>query len=605
VRPIGSIESYHFEIRRDHTNVDAGPAAGESVGARDRIGSGTAVLAAVAVAATMLATSLGLFGYALGPYDECALALGGRLVAAGALPYRDFYTTYGPLGYTLMAPLVRAFNPGIAVRGAQCATGIVLGTASLLAAWALDRRRRSTWIGLLGFWLAASTTLLQPHFLPFAVAAGALAAALLARRADSPRTSLAWLMVAGAALGILALLRPAFAIYTAGAITASFFLIPQTVRAWRAACLLAGVTGLLTMLLWSVLYHDITPGDFYAAAVRIPALLARSSARFFFPAFLGSAGATAQLFYFGLALGGLHAAAHGWVLRVGSRTSRLFVWLGAAVAASAPALFAATQKPGPVATTVTIAVVGLAAAAIAAARVELGASRRLAAAATCGLAADAFLHYLLSRPDVAHYSSSLAFAVAGAALAVPTLAGSRRWVAAALVVVGAAPLLFYPICPSPIAKFPSVLAAPPGRWPAAGFPTEAVKAVELADARASGRGRFVAVASSHERTEASAVVLFLLSHRPPYTRWWAYDPGVQSSPMLQAMMSRELDASGSRTAVVWDARALEDPRFPRPEGAATAFDRHVRELYPVVIGRFGAFEVREVRDTAPAVQKPS
>src|SRR5262249_20227464 len=55
--------------------------------------------AAIALFLAWLATLAGLLWLPLGLYDEPLLVAGGRIARAGGLPYLDFYTHYGPLGY--------------------------------------------------------------------------------------------------------------------------------------------------------------------------------------------------------------------------------------------------------------------------------------------------------------------------------------------------------------------------------------------------------------------------------------------------------------------------------------------------------------------------
>jgi hypothetical protein len=131
-----------------------------------------------------------------------------------------------------------------------------------------------------------------------------------------------------------------------------------------------------------------------------------------------------------------------------------------------------------------------------------------------------------------------------------------------------------------------------GDWPAAQVPGDAAAAVAAAD-RIAGRGSaFVAVASSHAVADRNPILLFLLSRRLPYTRWYAYDPGVQTSPEVQREMASELARSGSPSAVVWRAEAWT-PRGANPVPLPrTTFDEDVDRLYPVTVARYGPYEVR-------------
>ncbi|MFY9549740.1 MAG: hypothetical protein WAU32_01200, partial [Thermoanaerobaculia bacterium] len=220
--------------------------------------------------------------------------------------------------------------------------------------------------------------------------------------------------------------------------------------------------------------------------------------------------------------------------------------------------------------------------------------------ALAGLAAVAFLHYYLTRADQAHLTAALALAAAGAIAQLPRLAPPRRVATAGLLALAVMPLLIgavaYPLYW--IGRTPQlpVVSTATGYWarfPASAFPIEAVAAVERADRGAAPTSRFVALATDHSRTEGSAVVLFLLSSRLPYTRWYAYDPGVQSTPLVQARMVEELERSGSATAITWRSESFDG--VPEADPPRTALDRRFRELYPDVAERYGALEVREAR----------
>jgi hypothetical protein len=88
------------------------------------------------------------------------------------------------------------------------------------------------------------------------------------------------------------------------------------------------------------------------------------------------------------------------------------------------------------------------------------------------------------------------------------------------------------------------------------------------------------------------VYLFLLSRRLPYTRWFQYDPGLQSSPAVQEQMIGELTTSESAAAVVWRSEAFAyDESAANPAGRS-AFDDEADRLYGRVVGRFGNYEVR-------------
>src|SRR5215471_2969562 len=72
--------------------------------------------------AVILGSLPGFLESPIGFYDESAVLLGARLRSQGLLPYADFYTNYGPLGYDLMRPFLRLQTFGLPYRVAQMTT---------------------------------------------------------------------------------------------------------------------------------------------------------------------------------------------------------------------------------------------------------------------------------------------------------------------------------------------------------------------------------------------------------------------------------------------------------------------------------------------------
>jgi len=130
-------------------------------------------------------------------------------------------------------------------------------------------------------------------------------------------------------------------------------------------------------------------------------------------------------------------------------------------------------------------------------------------------------------------------------------------------------------------------------WPAGEISSDALNVVAIADRNANPASRFVAVGSSQAESSGNPILLFLLSSRLPYTKWWAYDPGVQNSPAIQREMERELASSGSRTAVVWPAQEyFYEPPHGMESLRLTGFDEQFRLFYPEQAARVGHYELR-------------
>ena len=557
------------------------------------------------LAAAWLASLWGLLCVPLNFYDEPILLLGGRLVAAGWLPYRDFYTHYGPFGYALISWLPERLNPGIAYRLAQ---GGVLGVVALLA-WRVTRttpRRKNGWLGAAAAafaYLALAIPLQGAYFLAYGFVLAALALLILAESSLEERIAFRYLAAAGAALGLAGLVRPGFGLYAAAATVAFHLAIRPPGPASRRIAIAAAAGAAAVALVWLALFRQIPLADAWFSTIVIPGRLHSNSSRFVAPAFsLPLLGLPPGAAIASAATASLYTLATLGALRAGARSARVAAAAGVVVAAGLTfslGAAAASSSPGRFATPGAAALFLLAFLAWRLTRPALETSTHLRASAICGLAAVAFLHYDLTRADLDHFVPALALALASCFLAVADARWPARIIALGLLVVATrSPRLGMELSPPASigrqATTPSVSTATGfwSRFPASMFPVEAVDAVRVADREADPRSRFVALASDHRRSEGSAVVLFLLSQRLPYTKWYQYDPGVQTAPFVQARMIEELERSGSGSAVVWSAMSFGGPARGPDEPPSTPLDQRLLELYPRTLDHFGGLQVR-------------
>ena len=187
------------------------------------------VLAALWAAAGLFAAITVLSGVA--PHDEGLVLQGARRVADGQLPYRDFWTNYGPGQFLSLGALVKVFGPSLLVwrivRIAVVATGALL-------AFVLARRETSLGWGLAA-WAGAAGALAfpagaGPNATAIALGLGALA---LARRAPAGAGALA----AGASLfrpelGLAAALGVAIAVGRGGLLRIAVGFVATGVVLW-------------------------------------------------------------------------------------------------------------------------------------------------------------------------------------------------------------------------------------------------------------------------------------------------------------------------------------------------------------------------------------
>jgi len=548
------------------------------------------------------ASALGLLSVPINVYDDSLFLLGARLVASGKIPYVDFYSHYGPLGYTILAFLLRlAGDPALALRVGEILllAGMSLLLHLLFRSLHSESPRREDPVPFLV--LALSGLALYASFFGFVFAAASVVLFLLAL---SGRGRAAILLYAGAgvALAAGALIRPAFGAYCGCALVLLETVGRRRSDARRPVAVFAvflGTAALSALVLWFVLFPEVHASMAFDATVLAPArLVGGEGTRYLDPEFLVGAGTDRFGLARAIATGAaLVALSMAWTIAVPGKATRSLAAVFVVAGGGLPLLPAVSGHPARDAGFVSLSLFALACAVTVSARSSLQESRLLRASATFGLVAAAFGHYFWVRADRQHLLPMLTLALTGAALLFERLrpAGRAALVALALLTWASA---------APSLSFPSALllnrglAANLWPWRCTLVRADARMAVAYADGMAQPKSRFVAVGSNQALTSANPILLFLISSRLPYTKWFQYDPGVQTSPAVQREMERELEASGSRSAVVWRTeRYLVDSVGPRPP-SRSPFDEFFDRLYPNTAAKFGDYEVR-LRAPAP------
>jgi hypothetical protein len=377
----------------------------------------------IAGAAVFLVSVLGLLCLRMDFFDDSAMVLGARLVRAGKLPYLDFYTHYGPLGFSLLGGFLSLrVNPGVAFRVAQSCG--LLAAAILL--WVLARRfRAATGPGFLVALalLALSAVFQLPAFFGFLFAFAAAGLFLLSGTARNRPARSSLVLAAAASLAAAALTRPVFGVYALAPVLVAAVVdeIDRTRHASRrAASLLVGGGLLWTFLLWIVLYARIPARIAIDAALIEPAKLVEGGGRFlrpsFFPFVPTGLGRGLATFCGGAVILGASAA---WALNLPSRGSRRAMAAVCFAGGVGSVLLALSPAPGRHATLLALAAFLLIAGLTWVCRSDLRGSGAAAAAAFFGVFSAAFGHYFWQRPDRPHLIpllalSALALLLAGA-----------------------------------------------------------------------------------------------------------------------------------------------------------------------------------------------
>lgn len=143
-------------------------------------------------------------------YDELAAAR----IAGGELPYVDFTYFYGPLGIGALGLLFALFGSSV---GVAVAFGLMLAFAIVVATYALARTQVGPWGSFLAGALTAPVALgptnfsyVTPHSYSAPLGILLTLALLLAVARVAAGGSSAWLVAAGALLGLTTLTRPEF-----------------------------------------------------------------------------------------------------------------------------------------------------------------------------------------------------------------------------------------------------------------------------------------------------------------------------------------------------------------------------------------------------------
>ena len=556
----------------------------------------------------LLVSVLGLLCTRIGDYDDGILLLGARLVLAGEVPYRDFYAHYGPLGFSLQGLLSGILrNPPLALRIGESLALALLSAAGFVAMRRREARSAPGWAAV-GFTLVLSAAALFASFYGLAFALAALGAFAMASSAgESTAAANRWAAGAGVLLAFAVLTRPAFAAYASVAL-AGVPLAGGTRRdRLRLLPILALSAAASAAAAWLLLFRDISPAQAFDATVLLPRRLFEGGQRYREAAFLRAPLPVAYL------LACVHAAVPLlWAAALPSRRGRIAGAAAVLASGALPLWLRVSTRPQRDGVLVAAGAIAIALLLVVLERRTLRDDSSLRVAALFGLAAAAFEHYLWARADRPHFLPFLVLGAAGGAVAFAELRPFARAVLAGFFLFVCGMFLKSPasvLLPAESVWLGGLAAVrqrwhAPGAswksvWPCAEIPADAIAAVARADRLADPNSRFVAVASNQAFADQDPILLFLLSARLPYTRWYQYDPGVQDTAPVQQQMIEELANSGSRTAVVWSIEVY-GARGPEAGGRArTPFDEAFDRLYPVRGPRIGLYELRYRAGASP------
>lgn len=503
-------------------------------------------------------------------YDEGLVLYGASRVADGAMPYRDFWSMYGPGSYYALAGLARIFGESVLTGrlfDAASRAAIVLLVFALI--WRSAGRTSALVCAGLSFVLLV---VVRDYLFPALPATAlallslyALARALLDRPAGAP---VGWALV-GASAGATLLFRHDFGLGVAFACLWSL-VVPWGSerlglrRATRACLAFVGGAVVVAGPLYCWLLAGMPVVDLYDNLVRIPMTVYVANRSLPFPHLFGT----------------LHYA---FKQRLPDLLLLLLVYLPPVVSLLGTALVVARRR-GSAALTAG----------------ERASSRLFESALLLLLLLCA---KGLVRVDLVQMLPAMVVSIVVAGLALPAVRwpgsrGSREVVLTAFLVAG------------------FVLAVGSVRaWQAE--PSLAARFADRADCAASGVARLgcfvvdadrLAVlrylkqharagdalyvgAGRHDKLFVNNVELYFLSGLPAATKWADLHPGVQTTAVVQRTMIAEMDSRPPAFVVVntaWDDQ--QEPNASRYSSGVTLLDDYLRDRY-VPAFRSGSYTV--------------
>jgi len=490
------------------------------------------------------------------PFDDGILLTGSMLVADGHVPYRDFYSCYGPGIFLTIAALWKVVGASaLAARGLGCALQLAIAALSGSLAGRLTGRRFSALAaGLVAVWLSMLAP--SPYAWLAALALALAAASCLCAAVSAPSRG-RWL-AAGALLGMTGWYRPDFTAYLAVALLAAATIARLAPREPRRRS-----------------WRD---------------LLAASS-----PALLGLLAASLPVWGPTIWLSGAQPLYDLFIDQLRIRPARVLPGPPLFESVNTGTLVLPAFLARPDAGAFAVACAGpLLAALLAVAGRRLGVASPTAAVVVGAIAA-AVMPQMLGRSDLTHCLYTVAPAlvlVAGCAQALVRLGAASCLAASCLVACAFLPARdLKPALPgSPLFStraFPRYGGIPeqdPGLLAVARFLSENTSPDETI---------FVGL-SDHTRTPLSYLLLYFVADRRGGTRYLQFEPNLTNREDVQRRMVADLEAHRTRWAVLFSGWAgwVEPNESVRP--GSTTLDRYLSERYEPV-ARFGYFEVRRAR----------
>jgi hypothetical protein len=515
----------------------------------------------------------------VGIYDEGIMLTGAMRVAQGALPHRDFYANYGPGQFFTLAAIFKLFGPSILIEriwdlvvkaSIACLVNVIasslmgrLPATAVTAACIL-------WLAVLGF----------PSYPVWPSLFFILLGILPLFRLFDGRYSVAGLLAAGLCIGFVVLFRYDVGFFACTAESAvltafGFFRRPEAKTRFRhiAALLFPfwigtalvvvplfiayAVTGIIPDFIFQILEY---PSKNYAAMRSLPfpgfdptkgiGQINSSSIVYFPPlVFLASLAGSARL-YGSAAVGGQRALSSGWGWKLGVLSALVFtLYLKGLVRVSAIHM----------ALSVIPAFITFGAVAEQAFGKHLPRSRR------------AFVTLVLAALAVSSFASLFAL-------------GHLTTAAAANLTALTQGNIFR--LARDDKKTPNTLCQPPVELRLArcvSVSDAATKAIQFIRANTGSNEPIFVGTGRHDKIFINDVAFYFIADRPPATKWYHFDPGLQTSHQIQDIIIADIEKRNTSFVILFTAAddAIEPNRSAISSGVK-ALDNFISDKYAVV-----------------------
>jgi hypothetical protein len=123
------------------------------------------------------------------------------------------------------------------------------------------------------------------------------------------------------------------------------------------------------------------------------------------------------------------------------------------------------------------------------------------------------------------------------------------------------------------------------------LPTDMIKALEFVyDHSVQGEKIFVGV-GRHDKIFINNIAFYFLADRPPATKWYHFDPGLQTSNLIQSKIVADLEADMPRFVVLdteWDE--INEPNGSSVSSGVNTLDNYIDSKF-LDVADFGPFRI--------------